>query len=119
WEHLADQLVLLGSAFSIIEEEKFAGGARLLFEANGQPVTVFFHALGSGACPEIEQNPGNSRWRTRWAKTDLESRESVECLWVICWGRNVPLPEAFCVREESPACFIPGQENEWQVNWPC
>lgn len=120
WETLADQFVLLGSAFTVVEEEIGADVSRLLVRAEGQPVTIFFFSLGSGVRPRLREEPGEIVWEAVWSPEILESQERAAGVWMIAWGRDVPCPKPPTPAPVGAAGHRTRLQNDgaWLLDWP-
>lgn len=118
WETLADQLVLTGNAFDVVREESGDEVSRLLIEAAGQPVTVFFFHLGSNRTPRIQKMDSETVWTAQWTEADLRTQEQAACLWMICWGRDVPMVDAPVAIPDKIARERLKNDGAWSVVWP-
>lgn len=119
WNLLADQLVLTGADFTIAREELGMDVSRLLIEAGGEPVTVFFLPLGSGVRPRLWRESGEVVWEAIWAENTLKQQERAACVWMICWGRDVPAlpaPRPFDRRGDGGIRMT--NDDAWQITWP-
>ncbi|AHF93747.1 hypothetical protein OPIT5_29760 [Opitutaceae bacterium TAV5] len=119
WDLLADQLVLTGSDFTIVREELGMDASRLLFEAGGEPVTVFFLPLGSGVRPRLWRESGEVVWEAIWTESMLKQQERAACVWMICWGRDVPtLPALRPSGQRGDGGIRMANDDAWQMTWP-
>ncbi len=122
WDLLADQLVLTGTDFTLVREELGMDTSRLLLDAAGVPVTVFFLPLGAGVRPRLTQESAEEIiWEVLWPETTLARQERVACVWIICWGRDVStLPGPSPVLDVSPENRYIRMHNDeaWQIAWP-
>lgn len=118
WESLSDQLVLTGASLRVLRQESGDEVARLLLDAAGAAVTVFFFHLGSGRGPSIRKMDSEVVWEARWSDTELRRQEQAASLWMICWGRDVPMVDAPTARPDKIARERLKNDGAWSVVWP-
>lgn len=119
WETLADQLVLLGEEFTVVREEQSPKCSRLLVEAAGTPVTFLFFPLDSGGRPMLQREGGDREktWEVIWPAETLRGCERTTAVWMICWGRDVPLPAGpWPLADPAPVLRGAG-EHAWSLRW--
>ncbi len=118
WEACSDQLVLTGSAFTVLKEESGENVSRLLLDGKGVPITVFYCPLGSGGRVQLAQAPGQITWSATWPAEKLKGREHLAGAWIICWGRDVAdVPAPVRIVPADRRGWIPGEEA-WRFSWP-
>lgn len=120
WETLSDQLVLTGTAFTVEAEEAGEFVSRILLRVGAVPVTVVYFSLGSGVCPRLRREDGETIWEAVWPAEALKGREGVAGLWMIAWGRDVqcpPLPVRPEASHRGPRTR-PGADEVWEAAWP-
>ncbi|RRJ94335.1 hypothetical protein Ga0100231_008160 [Opitutaceae bacterium TAV4] len=122
WDLLADQFVLTGTDFTIVREELGMDTSRLLLDAAGVPVTVFFLPLGAGVRPRLtRESAGEIIWEALWPEVTLARQERVACVWIICWGRDVstlPGPRPFSDVSQENRYIRMHNDEAWQIAWP-
>lgn len=118
WEELSDQFVLTGKVFSVVSEDHENGVSRLLLHADDVPVTLFYFSLGSELRPRLSQKPGEIIWEAVWSQAALRGLEQAPGAWMVCWGREVPVPprptKAYAQGTVEPS---PGNQS-WRIAWP-
>lgn len=119
WETFADQLILTGSVFTIVKNEPGAKISRLLFSANGTPVTVFCIPLNGNANVRLARKDGMIAWEAVRSAIDMKRLDHLTTAWIFCWGRDVNTDSVLMPRED----YRPGgrqipEDKCWTLNWP-